>query len=483
MKKCILLSLLLFPLYITAQQLEPVDSLTAETLLKKHLKAVFFQRSIHVKHEHCGNRKLLYPGDHVIRLVTPGMGKWYRHPDYTIRQLQLDTPFLDFNKLYKLEIPDSTPRNDSIAGYNIYRDRLFTYESWKILTDCQWLAQDNKNTENIEYLNNCTFGGGVVKLKYRQPYYSPYWCEPEHSSKKYPILSPQTDSELVDFLKSELMKNIYSYRLIKSGILDSLINEQFYIRDNVDVFPLLDKLLPDMDNDLFMESKRLEWGSVYNEYYKVKMWRFFYPGADYLTNSKGETFRDTTWSKYIQLKPQNYVVGYDYERELVFFVSGDDFFKTRKYDKIRFTKESERYPRNERDSLRAADIRLFYAQDIMKAYNNHYPGISNKDGIRETGEDENYWYFEQTRNSMYTGISDMWQTKTLFDNKNCVTHYFREEMCDYKIRMNKQNYEDVEIYEKANCKSWNSAFIMEFKNPQFDLGNKFLKKKEENPEN
>ena len=464
MKKYLLLLFALLPIISSAQQLEPVDSLTAETILKKHLKVGFLSRTENVKDYYCGNPVWNYPGDKVIRNVTPGMGKFYLRPDYSLQQLHLDTPYLGFSTLYKLEIPDSTPRNDSIAGYNVYRE-YYSYEDlnetkdeyiwkrkldhgffdpWKSLTACLWLGQNVKTQDDFEYLNYST--GILAKRSNRRGSDTTYECEPKRSKGEYPypLLAPKTDKEIENFLRSELMKNIYAYRLIKSGLLDSIYSGM-YLREDINLFSFVDKLLPDMDCELLFNTYQYERGDRVD----LSIWRFFYPGVDYIIHPTGEVVKDTVWSQYIELKPQYYVVAYDTVKELVHFLSGDDFFKTKNYYKDGYEFGYYLDEKNKIDSATVGYYRKEYVLDKIRAYSRYLYDAPGEDKLYPDGEDENYWYYKKPDCPVYTKLLD-----EAFNREDCPYNWFvlNEEMCDYYIRMSKKDYNIVEIYRKENCR-------------------------------
>ncbi|MDR0559690.1 MAG: hypothetical protein LBG92_05935 [Prevotellaceae bacterium] len=468
MKKYILLFILL-PIFAVAQKLEPVDSLTADMILKKHFKVLFFTQTEDVRRYYCGDMGLTYPGDREIRNVIPGMGKWYLRPDYLIQRIHFDTPYLGFSNIYKLEIPDSTTRNDSIAGYNIYRvysrykeegevkgNTVYMVtkrrvDSWylyyrKNITACLWLGQNTKDSSNLEYLNDSFNSGIFIKRSIRYGN-KKYECEPERSQEKYPLLAPHGDKEIKNFLHSELMKNIYAYRIIKSGLIDSVRskNSGMYIREDINLYSFVDRLLPDMDCELAMKAEK------YKNMSGVEIWRFFYPGADYIIRPNGEVIKDTTWSQYIQLKPQYYVVAYDTVRELVHFLSGDDFFKTKDYykDVNDHAYRLDEKNRTNNDSLQTAYCRESYIEEKLLAYRRFYELARDEDKLKYDREDEEYWYYIMTNCPVFIEL-----VENIFNrsDKPFNRHIFKDEICDYRIRMSKKDYNIVEIYRKENCK-------------------------------
>lgn len=484
MKKYILLLFIICSLPAYSQKLEPVDSLTSAKIFKLYLKSVFLKKTLSVKHLYNATKSHLnnFPGDIIIRYVTPGMGKWYKQLDYSLKQTDLEVPFKGFKRLYKLEIPNSTPRNDSIAGYNVYRERIrfdyrsperkdhiMIYDYGKKFTACDWFAYDEVISNIISIDLNL--------LGKDNNYNKNYQCEPVRSKEKYPALFPTTEKEREAFVTSELMKNIYAYRLINSTLPDSLLKEEYisYIKDEVELFPLLDKLLPDMDCSLGLF--RFHWGdyTYKNTNGKVEVYRFFYPGVDYIVHPDGTAVKDTTWNDYFKLKPQIFTVGYDTIKGLVHFISGDDFFKTRNYARdARFDTDELRKPVTKNDSLIFASVRKDYVFDRVSAYNEREWGEYPPCGLTYESEDSDYWYYTSDCNRQYTELIRDDAKLPYNDVKH--TFVFKVESCKYRIRMSKLDWDNVEIIEKINCKKGNYPFPNTFIP---DLTPEQLKKEEE----
>ena len=160
MKKVLIMFVLLLQgVNIFSQYLEKADSLMSETILKKHIKAYFYSNVGILKAANNPDTLLKqqgcdYFGDYFIRQVVPALGSWALKPDYEVYSCDYQLPWEDY-KLYKLIIPNFSPRNDSIAGYYIYRDKVFNFSEkpWDIYRDVFWLAYNSK-TRQLKLLSD-----------------------------------------------------------------------------------------------------------------------------------------------------------------------------------------------------------------------------------------------------------------------------------------------------------------------------------------
>jgi hypothetical protein len=263
------------------------------------------------------------------------------------------------------------------------------------------------------------------------------------------LLVPENRDRIGIMLKSELMKNIYAYRLLKSGILDSLADGR-YLREDKYLFPLIDSLLPTFDDDLLMHA---EW--VVDDY-NMSIWRFYYPGVDMIrkTDSDPRQYssyrKDSIWERYYQLEPTTYVVGYDPRRQVVHFLAGTNIFLTRIGANVfpcqdRMCDDEEELGSSTFDFFRRRFVQLKML-GLSKKSDRYYE-------IEPIGEDSTYWYYRMEGLTPIVTIRDnapipdappirLWNVQSF-------------EQCTYTIRMNKENFELVEIIEKTDCKESN----------------------------
>lgn len=448
--KLIIIILLIQTIAISAQKLQLADNATSEIILRKHLKARFFEGcNIIIGNQNPDSilhniREHIY-GDFFIRLTIYAFGDWALKPDYKVYKMNIKSQWKGY-EIYKLVIPQYSPRNDSIAAFYGFRDRFFHYEDipGNPLRG-RYLIAYNHKTGMMFYLD---WPGGVFfhwsTLEFfKKKYPKLKWDTlPDFTKKPIPLISPKTKDERKKLLASELMKNIYSYRIIKSGILDSLIDRLNHLKDNVEQFPLIDNLLPDFDENLFMEASM-----IYNND-KIEYWRFEYPGYDSLYNSKGGR-RNRAWEKYMPLKKQYYVVGYDLKRELIHFISGN-FYLTRFADYY-FSSRDLQYQTNY-DSLGFAWQRICFVNDRLLSYfPDNYEYLIQKRSIEPNGEDNNYWYYILHSAIPYNRKLPEYDelTHKIVSYMCCLPPEYR--FCDYKVRMSKTNWEIVEIVDTIKC--------------------------------
>ena len=504
-KILIMFVLLLQGINIYSQQLEKADSLTSEIILKKNIKIHFYSYLGILTGTNNPDTLLQYPGqsylgDHFIRQVVPALGSWALKPDYEVYSCDYPLPWEDY-ELYKLVIPDLSPRNDSIARYYIYRDKTFNSSSakpWNIYSGIFWFAYNSK-TGQLKSLSSQwtkaqkeTEWSFFFRLKRKNPFFSDYY---DIKDAQLPVLSPQTEEEITSMLHSELMKNIYSYRMLQTNVRDSLRDDTYnvFLKEDVELFPFIDSLLPDFDQNLKMHCRWI------GREDSVHYYRFTYDGEDILYTKDNpvdfgydDDFNvnvSTGWDRYLNTKlpgcypselrskfydryveqlkgkllprAQHYMVGYDKKRELVHFISGENIFLTR-YAEQYFGRpgynsqfDPRRNPRTKNDSIEASYLRRDYVRVRMLAYSDE--NLIEK-VIREEGEDESYWYF--TTKVAYPRVYKVVSDIMLSENALTDTHYIYVRMnvyCDIRIRMSKKNYEIVEIVECNNC--WEGPYI------------------------
>ena len=498
MKKILIIFVLsLLGTSIFSQQLEKADSLMSKTILNKNIKTYFYSYLGVLTGENnpdtiLKQRSYGYFGDYSIRQVVPALGSWALKPDYEVYSCDYPLPWEDY-KLYKLVIPNFSPRNDSIAGYYVYRDKGLnsSEKSWNVYNGVFWFAYNNKTGQLKSFSNRWidaqkeTYWSFFYDLKRRNSFFSDHY---DVEAASLPILSPQTDEEITSMLHSELMKNIYSYRMLQTNVIDSLKNDDDpFLKEDVELFPFIDSLLPDFDQNLKMHCWWIGWDG------NVHYYRFTYDGEDILyTNDNPIKFGyyapfnvkiSTGWDKYLSSKlpgcypsefrskdyenyvekhkgellprAQHYVVGYDQKRELVHFVSGENIFLTRHAEQYfgspnyASRHDPRRSPRTESDSIEASYLRQQYVRVRVSAYSDM---DLEKKVLQEAGEDESYWYFKTKAAypRVYKLVSDIMESS----NPPADMHYIyirTSVYCDILIRMSKENYEIVEIIECNNC--------------------------------
>jgi hypothetical protein len=447
MKNKLIIPILLLTTTVSfAQSFLPADNTTSEAILRKHLKAMFIEECTHLKKESNPDSILnditqRGYGDFLIRQTTYGFGDWVLKPSFHVFKLNIKSPWEDY-EIYKLEIPRYTSRNDSIAGYFGYRD-LFSNEnnSTNPLRGENLLAFNYKKNKvmYLDWPNNVLFHRSE-SFFFKKIYPNLVWEDlPDLSYAEKPILSPSTDIERKKFLVSELMKNIYCYRLIKSGILDSLVEKQNIIKEQIDQFPLIDSLIPNFDENLYFKAEKIIDNGT------MEYWRFEYPGYDSLYN-RNEGWRNTFWEKYIKLQRQYYVIGYNLKRELVSFISGN-FYLSRFSDYY--------FPSNERKMLKFDSLEFAYNREryvksrALSLCPDIYYNLTNKSSCDSNGEDENYWYFILHSAIPYYHLISFYDDDGTLSKMCCAPPNYK--FCDYHLRLNKRNWEIVEIMNKPKC--------------------------------
>lgn len=439
--RLLLIILLLYPVVASSQELRPADPKLAAEIFRKHQKATLFRQTNYVRGDYAQNeREGVYYADVVAStsLITAGMGRFYTEPDYQVWVQAADSSIFGYPEIYKLEIFDNA-RNDSIAEMS----SLYPYWRNQIST-CTWLFYDNK-TGNLRYFDTPNLSTG---FKYRKDqilsmeYPNLYHCDGSFSYKRKRMTLYPNKEDIKIYLESLLTKNIYANRFVRSGLLDSLtVDGHFYQKEDTELFPLLDELIPDLSTRLTFRPHFWERSAIGKN---CVLWTFFYPGVDMLTDAGEFTKIDTTWTKYVDLKPQFYTMAYDTIRHQAYFLNGDDISVS--YDAY-YREYFRNFNTREWDEDAAIRIRTLYATEWFRSYNAN--AFSNDwykwEVAKYEREDSLYWYFSNKNNMTFT-LKEV-------DMKN-YRFVYRKETGDYVARMSKSKKDlgRIEIAEKHNCR-------------------------------
>lgn len=433
-----------------SQTIKLADSITSEIIFRKHLKARFFSSCAYITLENnpdsmLQNKNELWFGDHFIRETAYAFGDWALKPDFKVYKIDLKSPWIGYD-IYDLEIPKHTNRNDSIAGYYVDRDNLLNriFEPHNPL-EGNFLLAFNKKTGKLFYLNlplhvsSYYSSDDIFRKKFPNFNFSGY--TKDIYTHRLAILSPINELECKKKIASELMKNIYSYRFIKTGILDSIQEKNGFLKDDKEQFPLVDSLVPEYDENLYMKAE------IILDNGRMEYWRFEYPGYDSLYNSYGG-HRNKSWEKFLKLKRQYYVVGYDIKRGFIHFISGN-FYLT-KFADFYMPHSDKEIIINDPKSFSLK--RQWYVEDRMYSLcPDLYYKLKNQLALEINGEDENYWYYIIHSVIPYNRTINIYDDLTgeIVSKMCCIPPDYK--YCDYKVRMSKINWEIVEIMEAIKC--------------------------------
>ena len=461
MKRTIIITSLLLVLS-TSQAQEftvEVDPATSELIMRKYIKLAFVESIFKMKIFPTSNpdtffysnpKKYRYVEDfygvRYISELTYALGDWALKPDYKVYETNYKSPWKGY-KIYLLHIPRYSPRNDSITGYEYSKPWNFSHAYNPL-----WIKKTvayNPKTDDFKIADNfyriiLTHKSDGESFREKNPTYTPMYDD-ELKEKPVSKLPLNNDTQIVQMLKSELMKNIYANRLLKSGLLD-MLTEGHYLKEGKKLFPLIDSLLPDFDDDLLMDVTFLktDMGLV--------MWRFYYPGIDMVRKQgSGEYKRNRIWENFLPLQESYYVVGYSPKENRVFFISGKDIFLTRISDRFfpYFYSRDEEY-RRKIDSVTFAMNRMQFLRTRfieMESY-----GFTLKSSY--LSEDSNYWYYNlygETPIMKMERVADStvsYPVYRFYDPTRPTIHVRR---CYHKIRMNKENLDWVEVLEVTEC--------------------------------
>jgi hypothetical protein len=481
MKKTIILAISIVfinNIAVFGQSLQKADSVTSDVIFRKYFKERFLDGmfpflSSNNPDSLLNNNDDTEIGDRFIYPTIPAWGDWALIPDYTVEECDLPLIWEGY-KLYKITIPNSTPRNDSITRkYRLFRYRE-NISKRNPYCDLTWVAYNNsiENLKILSWLHGWSRNSDIKYFLNLQKQHKLLDVYRDCSEIDFPVLPPKTEYETEQMLRSELMKNIYSYRIMKAGILDSL-RVKGYLKENIELFPLIDSLLPDIDMNLELQAKFIGTWNLHLTY-----WRFSYAGEDILykaNSAKKTSVENHAWDKY--LKPiqrtyenndfkitmrmdsnvtvlpnaGNFIVAYDTVMGIVHFVSGEGIFLTKfagyyfndgYYSNNNF-REKMMFPKNTQDSIGAAQLRQYYVRDRMSAYTQK-GGLSID--IFSSGEDDDYWYYSMKSETprIYKVNDEAGEIKFSFYIK-------KSKYCTLKIRMSKKNYDIVEIIEQTDC--------------------------------
>lgn len=239
------------------------DSATSDMIFRKFMKYKFAKsigkdaNPFRYLNNDYNSGEVIY-GAYVIQQKTYALGKWAKKPDYKVYKSFFKNPWKGYS-LYYLDIPRCTPNNEVIAGLTTPKkehEKRYGYLS----IDLKNIVAYNHKTGDLKDVNFYSLSKFYKKseIDIFQKMNPNYEMIEDTCSKKILLIDPVNDYQLEEMLKSELLKNIYSYRFAKSGIFDSLFTPEGYIKEDVTLFPLVDKLLPDFDEELLMRCDFVE---------------------------------------------------------------------------------------------------------------------------------------------------------------------------------------------------------------------------------
>ncbi|MDR2868134.1 MAG: hypothetical protein LBV46_01160 [Bacteroidales bacterium] len=468
MKKLIIVTLMFVSIQFSYAQefTHEVDSATSELILRHFIKwrfarNIFMSKLIDginpERYYYPQYKQGQYSGARYINEYTYALGDWAMKPDFKIYKSYHKSPWKGY-ELYQLNIPNHSPRNDSITRYFAYRDRGFARydpvpEFYDNPIESLELIAYNPQTGDFK-LTDSRFRMPLTKehddglLSQLNPEYKPTF---DYGGYKMLLLVPENRDRIGIMLKSELMKNIYAYRLLKSGVLDSLADGR-YLREDKYLFPLIDSLLPTFDDDLLMKADWIE------DNYEMSIWRFYYPGVDMVrkTSSRADLLKSytqkTVWERYFPLEPTVYAVAYEPRRQIVHFIAGKNIFLTRMAATL-FPDQDKIYdPPLVIDSLIASKLRIEFIQmKTMNMFPGHYWFY---EGFESLGEDSLYWYYKiygETPIILLRNVDSNLLDDPYAPPIRALVIKDKVKKCYYKIRMSKENYDLIDILEELDC--------------------------------
>ncbi len=477
-KKTVIALFLIIGIYNTQAQKEftiEADSATSDMVFRKFVKYRFMRSLVSMNSSFISENELTINnlndyGAGLIQGTTFAFGKWAMKPDFKVYKSFYKSPWKGY-ELFQMNIFEYTPNNIYIAGRTSPRylnDRTEGYCT-SYLSSKEIIAYNPKTKDfkraNLIYFSSFYRKSDEGLFVKKNPN---YLFTLDSMNKTVPFIDPVDNYQLEQMLKSELLKNIYSYRFVKSGLLDSLFTPEGHIKESVTLFPLVDKLLPDFDEELLMKCDFVEETEDY------KLYRFYHPGIDWMySNSRHLIRKDSAWAKYIDLKPTYYVVAYEPDEKLVHFVSGNDIFLTKiepccfpprlfdSHGEVKRDTTGDYYERKKIVVLRTLNL---FTEHLL-GYNQFLlPDSIRENVVRYIGEDSSFWYYQ-----IYSEIPTMRVNQEFDETEDgrridsvytitIVDNYRKVRKCYYKARMSKKNVDIVEVIDQWGCEEGKSIY-------------------------